>query len=1005
MPTGCPSGHFLNQSANKTGFCVPCTNKCGSGQYLVACDATMDSECKSCSKCSIGNYLQGCQADHDGRCVGCSNRFVEGNPCSATSVTLSIYTGPGDLDANNCPWVCADLYYKSNSVCLPCSTTQCNIGFYRNKCSASADGLCTLCTNLPDNALFVTAGSPFSADDCGWACNTGFYRDYSGHCSACMPASCNVGEILVQCNATADYKCQACTGKPDHSIYIAYGSCSTKCADGYFNSNNSCQACNYTIACPQNKRFVNCTSGYDSFCTGCPQSQEYLALTTVTCKNCSVRVCLEIGTYLEPCSPAQDAMCVSCTQAPPNSYYISPGSVGISDCLWNCTAGYQRNSITNVCLPCPAGSYSERGDSSCTLCPAGTYLLVPAAVLFSSCIHCTNGKYATIKGASSFSVCLDCSTGFYQERDGQVSCNACPIDYYGNTTGSTSISECIPCPPDTSTRRASGQAFETSCICNSPGFYRIDNKTVQCQQCPTGLICDGYGYIQSVLNGSQWIEIHINSNDFYRLVFCPAGYYYSLLGANILGRPEAIITILASQECIPCPAGRECSNPPCSQCSLCKPGHFKSCDGPELCIECLSNTFEPENGSLACTACDQGQTTNDLRGCVEKKQCVCDSNHYNFGQGCRTCPEGMTCFGNEIAMGVPLAYGQATWSIVNDTQFISPLYDLSFCPAGYFIQGLITTPEQLKCVPCPAGFECTQPPCIGSCAKCKKGFWKGSTLISSYFIPGYTFDNVSSSYVEPWIKDPCSACPVNTYRYLEGATELGSCTACPARSTTANVTGNSELSDCKCEQFYYQLQSVNSSSETSSFTCADCPQGCVCSSDRSCALASLGPDSMNVGNIQSNLQCNDPKDIIIGTWKRATTGEYRVIECPAGYTLTTSNVSATLDTCVVCPSGTYLLESVTSSSVTCSPCPIGAYCTGGNVVMALSGYWQLQSSSLRRGINDPSQSTEAQIFQCSVGFFCGSNNSCSNDRIGPVSPSDYKLPDLYFTTLARDQSC
>ena len=974
----------MNPVPNKTGNCILCTNlNCASGQYLVACQGAADAQCLDCSKCSIGMYLQNCQAGHDGVCTACSNRYVEGDQCSVNSVVVSTYTGPGDLDANNCPWVCASLYYRSNLICLPCSTTQCNIGYYRTNCSASADGLCTLCTNLPDSALFVTAGSPFSVDNCGWACNTGFYEDGSGRCSVCTPISCNIGEILVQCNATTNYKCQSCVNKPAHSVYFSYGSCNTQCADGYFNLNNSCVRCDYTSICPLGQRFVNCTLEHDSFCTGCIQGQQYLDLTSVTCKTCSERVCLENGTYLEPCSPAQDTVCVPCTQAPLNSYYISPGDVGISNCLWHCSPGYQRNSTRSQCLPCAPGSYSQRGDSSCTLCPAGTYLSILAAVSSTSCVDCPVGKYATIKGASLFAVCLDCSIGFYQEIGGQVSCNACPIDYYGNHTGSTSISECIPCPADTSTRRASGQAFETACICNSPGFYRIDNTTVQCQQCPTGLICNGYAKVQRLLNGSEWIVIHVDLNDLYRLTFCPSGYYYSLFGASILS--QAVTTILPLQACTPCPAGHECFDPPCTQCSLCKPGHYKSCDGPELCTQCLPNTFEPGNGSLACTACDEGQTTNGVRGCTESKQCVCDSNHYNFGQGCRTCPEGMTCFGNEIAYGVPLTYGEAIWSIVNDTHFVSQLYDLSFCPEGYFIQGTISTPGQLQCLPCPPGFECTRPPCSGSCFKCKKGFWKGSTLLSSYYLPGYTYDNVSSSYVKSWIKDPCSSCPVNTYRNLEGATELGSCTACPARSTTSNATGNTELSDCKCEAFYYQLQLINSSSGGVAFTCADCPQGCVCSSDRSCALAFLGASTMYIGNIQSNLQCTNPRDVIVGTWKRDQTGEYRVIECPAGYTLTTSNVSATLDACIICPAGSYLLEPVTSPSVKCNPCPIGADCTGGNVLTALPGYWQSPMSNSRRGVN--TQSSEAQIFQCTVGV-CDNNNSCSNDRTGPVRLSD-----------------
>ena len=117
----------------------------------------------------------------------------------------------------------------------------------------------------------------------------------------------------------------------------------------------------------------------------------------------------------------------------------------------------------------------------------------------------------------------------------------------------------------------------------------------------------------------------------------------------------------------------------------------------------------------------------------------------------------------------------------------------------------------------------------------------------------------------------------------------------------------------------------------------------------------------------------------MGTWQRIDTGEYTLISCPPGYTLQRSNLSLSLSTCVVCPAGKYLLEEVTSTSVTCKPCPIGAECSGGNVVQALSGYWQMPSNR-RNGIS----LSNAVLYQCPIGA-CGANNSCNNNRIGPVS--------------------
>jgi len=222
--------------------------------------------------------------------------------------------------------------------------------------------------------------------------------------------------------------------------------------------------------------------------------------------------------------------------------------------------------------------------------------------------------------------------------------------------------------------------------------------------------------------------------------------------------------------------------------------------------------------------------------------------------------------------------------------------------------------------------------------------------------------------------EPCYPCPANTYRNLEGGTELGSCTACPAKSTTRNSTGNTDVSYCKCDIFYY-LQSVSTTLGTTPI-CADCPVGCVCNSDRSCALGNLPTDRIQVGDIESSLKCSNPADVIVGTWKRLPSGEFSLIQCPAGYTLQASNHTVTLDTCVICPAGSYLLGTVDSQSITCKPCPIGADCPGGSVVNSLPGFWQPPTT--RRNVD-----ASVQIYQCPVGV-CGSNNTCLNNRIGLV---------------------
>ena len=475
-----------------------------------------------------------------------------------------------------------------------------------------------------------------------------------------------------------------------------------------------------------------------------------------------------------------------------------------------------------------------------------------------------------------------------------------------------------------------------------------------------------------VINGSIWNAFHFDDNDYYRLTYCPEDYDYADINTSITS--SNIASIFPNQECSACLAGYECIHPPCLSCSKCLPGFYKECSGPTSCKPCGVNSYQPDIGSVLCTACPTGTTTKGEKGCVDVTRCVCDTQHYSLdGEGCLQCPAGLQCFGNESYTAIPLQFGESKWFLTNTSG--KQLLDLAYCPLGYFIAGTVSTPAQLQCVQCAAGFECVDPPCFGACTKCKPGFYKAATILLANAIAGASYDNTSGSYFIEWIQAPCAPCPVNSYRSLEGGTEVGSCTNCPDRSSTNGLNGSISLLDCKCEPFYYSQGISNSAG--SQLVCGDCPLGCVCSSDRSCALGLLPQDTLVLGNVQTNLKCPNPNDVIVGTWLRIETGAYTLISCPPGYTMLVSNSSTTVDTCVICPAGSYLLDEVTSPSTTCKPCPIGASCPGGNVVIAQAGYWQ--SSSSRRGLL-----SQAVLYQCPVGY-CGDNNTCLNDRVGPVS--------------------
>ncbi len=958
------------------GLGVSCsTLECSKTQYFKPCSKFSDSTCVNCSTCAIGKYLVSCTSDTSQRCADCTNKY---ELCSVTNGSVSVYTSPGILQSN-CTWRCVSGYYQSGDMCRPCTVSTCATGTYRTACTSNSDGACVPCSGLPEYATFITAGTPYDTDNCNWTCNEGYYLNLS-KCIACQqPSSCARGTYIVKCTKTENYKCAACV-QVENADFFQQGSCDTRCVSGYFDNGTMygskyCAPCSQGVTCSRGGILQNCRADRDARCTQCNEGQYE---TNSGCVACNTTQCSVIGTYRSICVGATtDSQCLACTQGPLNSFYTSPGSLGMDDCLWLCNSGFERkfDSAQNesFCLPCSAGSYSFIGDLQCRSCIAGTYSGLTGATTADTCSKCPQGKYSTKERAISISMCVDCDVGTYQGGQGSSSCYPCPQDTYGTVPSATSQSQCIVCRTlDTSTRQKVGQKFFTACICNVD-YYRIDNQTDQCQKCPPGLACNGYNYVVPVVNQSLWKAIKIGELDFYKLHFCPRGYYFSDLHSSVTD-PGAN-QILATQQCTACNAGEECITPPCVSCSNCLPGTFKSCSGPTDCLECKANTFQPMNGSLVCEQCPQGTTTNGKTGSVLQNVCVCDLSHYDLGQGCQLCPAGMLCYGNSTAIPVALYEGLPEWIVTTDA-YGNKKFNLTFCPKGYHIAGSIEHPSQMKCSPCLAGYECVDPPCYGECLQCRPGFWKSEKVLFPEFVPGSESEPVSGQYSRLWVEKPCASCPVNTYRQLAGGTEVGSCTVCPPKSTTLGLLNRSAESDCRCDIFYYAL----ATSQTSSLTCSDCPQGAVCTSDRSCAFGLLGPETFEFGNRQSNLSCTNPSDPIYGSWMRNDAGEYRLEYCLPGFTMQKSEYTATADKCIECPPTTYLQETVYSPSVTCRQCPIGATCPGGSQVIPNSGYWKMQDNLLRR---DSSVVQKARVFQCNAGV-CGPGGVCLNNRTGPV---------------------
>jgi hypothetical protein len=253
--------------------------------------------------------------------------------------------------------------------------------------------------------------------------------------------------------------------------------------------------------------------------------------------------------------------------------------------------------------------------------------------------------------------------------------------------------------------------------------------------------------------------------------------------------------------------------------------------------------------------------------------------------GCLNCPAGGDC----SAGGDVVVFDKGNWTVGNGT------YLLTSCPTGHKM--ITSSHDDQLCEMCPQGEECIFDWCT-TCTQCAPGHYKA--VVGT---------------------EACLACPPNAYREASGATELGNCLLCQAKSTT-DGGGQSSRRACVCDKEYYLITS-NPDTSAESLSCQTCPKGAVCGGDGECALR----------NADADFNCTDGTSSIVGAWELdSSSGQYQLTSCPAGYEMKTQEEqgSADLQECFKCPSpSTYILNPDVDE---CQPCPPGLHCDGTSTV-------------------------------------------------------------------------
>jgi len=468
-------------------------------------------------------------------------------------------------------------------------------------------------------------------------------------------------------------------------------------------------------------------------------------------------------------------------------------------------------------------------------CPSGYLLYAGEDGAFDAtvqeCIACGPGRECTNESCTS-AQCSPCQPGHYKTAADSSPCLQCPVDTFRTGTAGDSCESCTVCPEHSSTRGAPGAVSEDACVCDD-GFYKTKIGGLQsCVLCPVGALCPDE---ICVFEGNS---SELCANDY----SIPGGAVWT----QTEGAGEGIYTL-------------------------------------QSCAQGYVIRTEPE-GMEGCFPCD-------TEGEYYVEQLIINSTSDSATGGCKTCPPGLVCSGNE---NVTKVIEDSKWSAVGDTLI------LESCPTHYYVysgegegfdalsgEGGVLQPELQECVPCGAGYECKSEACV-TCTPCSAGYYKGAA--------------------GAW---ECKPCPADTYLNASGAYDVGECIPCPPGSTTVREDGKTSVDACVCGDKQYMVVVDGNPTQ-----CSKCPIGALCG-DLTCALADfVGPEPTCADNT-----------VLYGNWTKLSNGTFKLLTCPDD--MEERDEPHDLQACTRCTRNEYYIKDLKE----CRECQPSLECRGDEVVV------------------------------------------------------------------------
>ena len=665
-----------------------------------------------------------------------------------------------------------------------------------------------------------------------------------------------------------------------------------------------------------------------------------------------------------------------------------------------------RGTAPEDCGPCPAGSFCPSGTTIPIDCPKGHYCTTGVV----DPVKCPMGTFGPSKRLRSAYECTNCWMGRFCADIGLVNPSGlCDPGYHCDVASETPNPEydSISHP-----KHSEGWRCEVGGFCAKGSTYNLP--------CPPSKFASTPGAVDDTVCGLCTQQKYcIGSPSSSITGDCRAGYYCptgsSSPTENMCGAGKKCVANSFEEQ--GCAAGTYTSTGGESACAICPQGFF--CSGANntgTLSPCTPGNYCPANSGSE-TPCPAGSYMPNYQA-KEIGDCIdCEPGHYCSGTGnanpTAACSPGYFCYKSAISstpsdvagkygkcpighycesgtadpMACPMGSYRSTEQAVNEngctqcTQgYFCPDVGMTsgnnaayICSPGYYCPtGTAQPTKALICTPghkCPEGSHQEVDCSLGEyqdgygepvCKSCPKGYYCGA--IASTFIGN---DCPKGCYCPEGTQTSTQfKCPAGTYNPKENAGNSDFCLDCPPGYYCP--TQEMDTVTLECDAGYYCDGGSSTSTQGGNKCTAGyfCPQGSFAKT-----LCPPGEYCQGDARPSSNGNCAQGYYCTGGSTTDQPTGTNGDIcpkgaYCPAGSPLP-----------ILCPSGTYNLNTGKHLRTHCLKCSDGKYCTGPGA--------------------------ESETGNCDVGYFCleadATDTTLGHSVRNPPThrcPKGYKCPGL-----------